>query len=189
MWGRGSPPGAWDPTKPPGRGQEAPLTPEYQAVYDATLAKQKAGFLFDPKYICGPIGMPRVMNMGQPMEFVVTPNVFYMLMEATSPIRRIYTDGRAWPKDPERSYVGYSIGTWLDTSNVGTYDTLELETRAMKGWRLMENSGIPLAADGETVVQERLYLDKGPRHHAQRDHHHRCLDAPLDGVAVLQARA
>jgi hypothetical protein len=30
----------------------------------------------------------------------------------------------------------------------------------MKGLRLMENSGIPLAADGETVVKERLDLDK-----------------------------
>jgi hypothetical protein len=160
MWGRGSPPGVWDPTKPPGRGQEAPLTTEYQAVYEATLAKQKAGLFFDPKYTCGPIGMPRMMTMGQPMEFVVKPNVIYMLIEATSPLRRIYTDGRAWPKDPDRSYAGYSIGKWLDTDNDGTYDTLEIETRDMKGLRLIENTGIPLASDAGTVVKEKLYLDK-----------------------------
>jgi hypothetical protein len=160
MWGRGSPPGSWDPTKPPGPGQQAPLTSEYKAVYEANLAKAKAGIAFDPKYTCGPVGMPRVMSLGAPMEFIVKPGVVYLLIESTSPLRRIYTDGRAWPKDPDRSYVGYSIGKWLDADNDGTHDTLEIETRAMRGLRLMDNSGIPLAADGETVVKERLSLDK-----------------------------
>jgi hypothetical protein len=159
MWGRGSPPGSWDPTKPPGPGQQAPLTSEYQAVYEANLAKAKAGIAFDPKYTCGPVGMPRVMALGT-MEFIVKPGVVYMLLESTSPLRRIYTDGRVWPKDLDRSYVGYSIGKWLYSDSDGTHDTLEIETRAMKGLRLMDNSGIPLAADGETVVKERLSLDK-----------------------------
>jgi hypothetical protein len=159
MWGRGSPPGSWDPTKPPGIGQQAPLTPEYQAVYEANLAKAKAGVAFDPKYTCGPVGMPRVMALGT-MDFVVKPTVVYMLLESTSPLRRIYTDGRAWPRDIDRSYVGYSIGKWLDTASDGAPTTLEIETRAMRGLRLMDNSGIPLAGDGETVVKERLSLDK-----------------------------
>jgi hypothetical protein len=159
MWGRGSPPGSWDPTKPPGPGQQAPLTPEYQAVYEANQAKAKTGVAFDPKYTCGPVGMPRVMALGT-MEFVVKPTVVYMLLESTSPIRRIFTDGRAWPQDLDRSYVGYSIGKWLDTADDGTPAMLEIETRAMRGLRLMDNSGIPLAADGETVVKERLSLDK-----------------------------
>jgi hypothetical protein len=160
MWGRGSPPGSWDPSKPPGPGQQAPLTPEYQAVYEANLAKAKAGIAFDPKYTCGPVGMPRVMTLGAPMEFIVKPAVVYMLLESTSPLRRIYTDGRAWPPDIDPSYVGYSIGKWLDPDSAGAYHTLEIETRALKGLRLMENSGIPLAPDGETVVKERLSLDK-----------------------------
>ena len=97
--------------------------------------------------------------MGQPMEFVVKPKVIYMLIEATSPLRRIYTDGRAWPKDPDRSYAGYSIGKWLDTDNDGTYDTLEIETRDMTGLRLMANTGIPLASDAGTVVKDKPSLD------------------------------
>jgi hypothetical protein len=32
----------WDPTKPSGRGQQAPLTPEYQAIFEASLADQAA---------------------------------------------------------------------------------------------------------------------------------------------------
>jgi hypothetical protein len=88
MWGRGGPPGSWDPTKPPAPGQQAPLTPEYQAVCEANLAKAKAGIAFDPKYTCGPVGMPRVLALGAPMEFIVKPTVVYMLLESTSPLRR-----------------------------------------------------------------------------------------------------
>ena len=33
----------WDQTKPLGRGQEPPFTPEYQAIFEASLADQKAG--------------------------------------------------------------------------------------------------------------------------------------------------
>jgi hypothetical protein len=33
----------WDQTKPPGLGQQAPLTPEYQARLEASLADQAQG--------------------------------------------------------------------------------------------------------------------------------------------------
>jgi len=160
FWGRGSPPGVWDPGKPPGPGQQAPLTPQYQAVYESNLAKAKTGVAFDPKYMCGPVGMPRMMTMGAPMELIIRPGTIYMLIETTSPIRRIYTDGRAWPREIDRSYVGYSIGRWLDSDNDPTHATLEIETRGLKGLRLMENTGIPLADDGETIVKEQLTLDR-----------------------------
>ena len=115
---------------------------------------------FDPKSTCGPVGMPRVMTIYEPFELLIRPNVTHMLIESMSPIRRIFTDGRAWPKDVNPTFVGYSIGQWHDTDNDGTYDTLEVETRHFKGPRLFDNSGIPLASDDETVVKEKIYLDK-----------------------------
>src|SRR5207248_6426844 len=33
----------WDPTKPPGRGQQPPLTEEYQRIFEASLARQDSG--------------------------------------------------------------------------------------------------------------------------------------------------
>jgi hypothetical protein len=39
MWKRGSPVGVWDPTKPPGLGQQPPLTAEYQAVFESNIAR------------------------------------------------------------------------------------------------------------------------------------------------------
>jgi len=160
LWKRGSPVGVWDPTKPGGAGQQPPLTAEYQKVFESNLAKGKAGVVFDIKGTCGPVGMPRLMILYEPMEIVIKPNVTHMLFESMSPIRRIYTDGREWPKEPDAQFVGYSIGKWLDTDGDGTYDTLEVETRYMRGPRLFDSTGIPLHSDNETVVTEKLYLDK-----------------------------
>ena len=159
LWKRGSPVGVWDPTKPGGRGQQPPLTAEYQKEFEDNLAKGRAGVMFDIKNICGPVGMPRMMIMYEPMEIIVKPKVTHMLLESMSPIRRIYTDGRDWPKEPDFQFTGYSIGKWFDTDNDGVYDTLEVETRYMRGPRLFESTGIPLHADNETVVKEKLYLD------------------------------
>jgi hypothetical protein len=42
--------GRFDPTKPPGRLQEAPLTAEYQAIYEANLADQASPDFHGRKY-------------------------------------------------------------------------------------------------------------------------------------------
>ncbi len=151
----------WDPGKPRGPGQEAPLTPEYQALYEANLKDQaEGGQGDDPTYTCIPDGMPRAMNVVFPMEIVIMPKTTYMMIEYLGMLRRIYTDGRAWPKDAEPSFMGYSIGKWIDEDGDGRYDTLEIETRNLKGPRVYEPTGIPLHADNETIVQERISLDK-----------------------------
>src|SRR6266853_610779 len=116
----------WDTSKPPRRGQQAPLTPEYQAVLEANLADQALGGQgTDPTYTCIPDGMPRAMNVIFPMEIVVTPKTTYIMIEYLTMLRRIYTDGRDWPKDFEPSFMGYSIGKWTDEDANGRYNTLE----------------------------------------------------------------
>jgi hypothetical protein len=82
------------------------------------------------------------------------------MLSEMSEIRRIYTDGRKWPEELEPAYSGYSIGMWEDTDGDGRYDTLVVETRAMKGSRTFDSSGIPLRQDDQTVVKERISLDK-----------------------------
>jgi hypothetical protein len=150
----------WDPTKPIGRGQQAPLTPEYQAIFEASLADQAAGGPGnDARYSCFPVGMPRLMSVIFPMEFIFSPRITYILFENNMP-RRIYTDGRAWPNDPEPTFAGYSIGRWIDADGDGRYDALEVETRHMKGPRTLEGSGLPLHKDNQTMVKERIFLDK-----------------------------
>jgi hypothetical protein len=53
---------AFDPSKPFGPREQPPLTPEYQAIYDANLADmENGGQGIDPTYKCLSPGMPRVM--------------------------------------------------------------------------------------------------------------------------------
>ena len=152
---------SFDPTKAWGLGQEAPLTPEYQALFDWNVADQKAGGMgTEPSWMCLPPGMPRAMNVFESLEIVITPTTTFFLMSHIHDNRRVYTDGRDWPSEIEPTFAGYSIGRWVDGAGVGRYDTLEIETRGMKGPRAYDTSGLPLHSDNQTIVRERLYLDK-----------------------------
>jgi hypothetical protein len=151
----------WDPSKPLGPPQQAPLTQEYQAVFEASLVDQKNGGQGrDPTFTCIPPGIPRAMTVVFPMDIIILPDATYIIIEYANQVRRIYTDGRDFPKEYEPSFTGYSIGRWTDEDGDGRYDVLEVETRGMKGPRSFDASGLPLHVDNQTVVRERLFLDK-----------------------------
>ncbi len=153
--------GQYDPSKPPGRGQQPPLTDEYRAIWEANLAEAAAGGQFyNTQTRCLPAGMPRMMMAYEPMEVIVTPEITYIPVALNNEFRRIYTDGRDWPKEESPSFSGYSIGKWVDEDGDGRYDTLEVETRGLKGPRIFDPSGIPLHKDNQTVVKERMFADK-----------------------------
>jgi hypothetical protein len=153
-------PGRFDMTKPAGRGQLAPLTAEYQAIFEANLKDQAAGGQGTTStYKCLSPGMPRVTNAYGETEFIITPDTTYILMDHILDDRRIFTDGRDWPADLEPSLLGYSIGKWIDSKGDGHYDVLEVETRGFRGPRAFDGSGLPLHEDGQTIVKERIFID------------------------------
>jgi hypothetical protein len=167
QWTRAIVPGAagqppFDPAKPPGRGQQAPLTAEYQAKFEAALADRAARGLGDvASATCLAPGMPMMMQAYEPMQITVLPETTYILIDHIHEShRRIFTDGRDWPKSVQPTFTGYSIGKWIDEDGDGRYDVLEAETRHFKGPRVFDSSGIPLHEDDESVVKERIYLDK-----------------------------
>jgi hypothetical protein len=143
------------------RGEKPPLTPEYQAVLDQNLADRKVGgHGTDTMYRCFPPGMPRAMHVYSPMEIVITPGTTYLLIDHIHDDRRIFTDGRDWPEgEVELSFSGYSIGRWVDQAGTGKYDTLEIETRFLKGPRTLDGL-LPTAADNQSIIKERIFLDK-----------------------------
>jgi hypothetical protein len=60
--------------------QEAPLTPEYQAIFDAGQADQAAGGQGTNPTATGLApGMPRSINVYHPMEIVITPDTVHIL--------------------------------------------------------------------------------------------------------------
>jgi len=169
QWARFAVPGlpgqpSHDQTKPWGRGQQAPLTPEYQAILEASIADQAKGGLGNFPTTSGrPAGMPHMMMAFIPMEFVVTPGTTYILVGMYDHYRRIFTDGRDWPQQIEPTFAGYSIGKWIDEDGDGRYDVLEVESRGFKSPRTFEGSGLPLHRDGESVITERIFLDKADK--------------------------
>ena len=166
-WNRRPVPGigpSFDPTKAPGLAQQAPLTPEYQKILEASLADLAAGGGgFSKDYLCISSGMPMRMTAYQPLEFIIADGVTHIAGADGYMHRRIYTDGRAWPKNPEPSRIGYSIGHWIDTDGDGNFDRLEVETRHFRGARTFDQSGIPLHEDNQTIVKEIIYLDTSNR--------------------------
>jgi hypothetical protein len=99
-WARFAVPGvtgqpSFDQTKPWGSGQQAPLTPEYRAIFEASLADQAKGG--EGNYAaharCIAAGMPHMMVAFRPLEFVVTANTTYILIADIDHYRRNFTDG------------------------------------------------------------------------------------------------
>ncbi|HEY7298524.1 MAG TPA: hypothetical protein VH684_11360 [Xanthobacteraceae bacterium] len=150
----------WDPSRPPGA-QQAPLVPEYQAALQtAAVDRRKGGRGNTPTFNCGHSGMPRSMLVYETMEIVIKPAETYMLFSFVDPLRRIYTDGRDWPTSLDPTWMGYSIGRWESTSGDGKYDTLVVETRNFRGPRILDGSGIPFHSDNQTIIRERISLDR-----------------------------
>jgi len=152
---------SWDETKRPGLTQNPPLTPEYRQRWEASMADQAAGGQgLDTRVTCISNGMPRMMTILRQLEIFIRPEITLIVFENNLP-RRIYTDGRDFTaKDNIPSYNGYSIGKWIDENGDGKFDVLEVETRNFKGPRNYEPSGIPLHDDNESIIRERMYLDK-----------------------------
>jgi hypothetical protein len=72
---------------------------------------------------CYPPGTPRVYFHPYPFEFVQAPKFMLMVFEYDHTIRRIYTDGRSLPDDPDPSWMGYSVGHW-DGNTTFVVDTV-----------------------------------------------------------------
>ena len=170
----------WDPTKPLGRAQQPPLTPEYQARYEASLADQAAGGLGDdPTGRCIPHGMPRVMTVVYPMEVVILPKTTYVLTDYTVS-RRIFTDGRDWPEEMDQNFNGLSIGKWVDMDSDGRYYRARGRDARLQGSAHLRGQRHH-AAPGQSVGHQGAVQPRQGRQDrsARRDHGHRpCPDPP-----------
>src|SRR6202047_824776 len=87
-------------------GPKAPLPPGYLKVYQANRADLAAGGVGDvPSTFCIPQGMPMMMNIYDPMEIIITPEITYLLIShVNDSYRRIYNDGRDFPAGAQGTY-------------------------------------------------------------------------------------
>jgi hypothetical protein len=131
-----------------------PWKPEAEARINYLTAEEKAGRPRGLFVDCLPEAMPSWMLISHnAMEILFTPGRITMLGEADgNRLRRIYTDGRGHPPDPDPSFHGHSIGHWEGTTLV--IDTVGIlpETYLAVG----EAVGVP--NNGDVHVVERVHL-------------------------------
>jgi hypothetical protein len=131
-----------------------PWTPAANELIQFQLAEEKAGRP-PPLFInCLPEGMPSWMLITHnAMEILFTPGRVTMLGESDgNRLRRIYTDGRPHPEDPDPTFHGHSIGKWEG-------DTLVVDTIGIMPQSLIaisEAAGVP--NNGDMHITERIHL-------------------------------
>ena len=89
------------------------LTPQAQArfaAYQQSIAEN--GPNQRAQALCLPPGIPGVMQQPYPIEILYSPGRVTILTEAYEQVRRIYTDGRGLPAQPDLFFNGNSVGFW-----------------------------------------------------------------------------
>ena len=87
----------------------------------------------DPAAHCIP-GMPKLIVLPYPYKIYQLPDVTLILYEGFTTFRQIFTDGRELPKDPQPSWLGYSVGKWDG-------DTFVVDTIGINDKTWMDNAG------------------------------------------------
>ena len=144
--------GVWTPNSRPLQdlsvgveGGDVPYLP-----WAAQLTKERANGARgkdDPAAYCVP-GMPKLIYLPYPYKIMQMPGVVVILYEGFTTFRQIFTDGRALPKDPQPSWLGYSVGKW--DGDIFVVDTIGVTD---KTW--MDNAGRPHSDALHTVERYR----------------------------------
>jgi hypothetical protein len=131
-----------------------PWTPKAAAQIQHMMAEERAGRP-PPLFVeCLPEAMPGWMLVSHnAMEFLFTPGRVTILGESDgNRLRRIYTDGRDHPEDPDPTFHGHSVGHWEgDTLVVDTVGVLPQAYIAIS-----EAAGVP--NNGDMHIVERIHL-------------------------------
>jgi hypothetical protein len=109
--------------------QEEPLRPEAAAIL-----KERAKLHF-PRVACLPAGIPANLFLYD-FQIIQAARVIVILPGDGDPSRQIHTDGRSLPKDPQPSWMGYSVGDWHG-------DTLAVETTGFNQASWLDKVGHP----------------------------------------------
>ena len=113
VWMVAEPGGSFSTAAPP------PMTAWAQARFKAnrpTIGPAASLDANDPTLACVPPGIPYVLAVPTPFEFVHAGGQIIQLFEYSHFVRRIYTDGRGHPQSLQETgshqWLGHSIGRW-----------------------------------------------------------------------------
>jgi hypothetical protein len=112
---------------------EIPLQPWAEAVYKERIENNGKDH---PGVHCWPSGIPEKNNIPDGVKVVQTPDLIMFLHESRTIYRQIFTDGRPLPRDPQPTWMGYSVGRWDG-------DTLVVDTIGQNGRTWLDMRGLP----------------------------------------------
>ena len=142
-----------DPKNPWGQGDPV-WTPDAAKQIAEQQAADKAGKPRNIYIDCLPEGMPSFVIMTvAALEFLFTPGRVTILGEFDgNRLRRIYTDGRPHPADPDLTFNGHSIGHWEG-------DTLVVDTMGLLPQNYLPvGQAAAVPNNGDMHIEERIHL-------------------------------
>ncbi|MET0238995.1 MAG: hypothetical protein ABW184_03775 [Sphingobium sp.] len=136
----------------PGTTSAPQWTPEKAAEIAALKQLDKEGRPQNIYTNCLPEGLPSsVTQTLNSVEFLVTPGRVTILGEFDgNRLRRIWTDGRPHPDDPDPTFSGHSIGHW--DKNALVVDTVAILPQVF----IPMSQGVGLPNNGDMHVEERI---------------------------------
>jgi hypothetical protein len=107
----------------------------------------------EPDANCLPQGVPKIDAAPVPWKILQLPNQVVILYEAFTQFRQIFMDGRPLPKDPNPTWLGYSVGRW-------DRDALVVDSSGFNGRAWLDQSGHP-ATESLHVTERFRRVDFG----------------------------
>lgn len=114
--------------------EDVPMQPWAAALTKERMTGIHAGEESDAN--CLPQGVPKINVTPVPFKIVHNPNEVIILYEAFGLYRQIFMDGRQLPKDPNPTWMGYSVGKWDG-------DSLVVDTAGFNGRTWLDQAGHP----------------------------------------------
>jgi hypothetical protein len=124
-----------------------------EAAATLMAERQRADGVDDPLTTCKPLSAPRLDSLPSPIEIVQNPGLIVFLHEFEAIFRKVHTDGRKLPEDPQPTALGYSVGKWEGQTLV--VDTIGFQDQ---GW--LDVMGHP-HSDALHVTERFRRLDVG----------------------------
>src|SRR5665213_216068 len=112
---------------------EVSFTPWASALYKHRVATQGKE---DPQAYCVLSGVPREHVVPYPFKILNSTGEIVIMYEALHSYRQIFMDGRKLPKDPNPTWMGYSVGHWDG-------DTLVVDSSGFVNNNWLDNNGHP----------------------------------------------
>jgi len=130
------------------------LQPPARAAVEAHASRGSAGDIQHPAWVtCWPVGVPLIVNMNDPIQFLQTPEAVTIIYERDNQVRRIYLNEKH-PVEVTPTWYGHSVGHY-ESDNM-----LIVDTRGQNNRALVDRFGTPRSEQMRVVERYTIRDDR-----------------------------